>query len=550
MTADQHDRPIGRRRAVQGLLGAGVLLGTGAGSAAAAPASVPGAAPASVPDAVGGSVLVPDVAPLPAAADDPPRPVPDPGGAQTPASWTTVGLPVPFDAWVGRRTCIAHRGSGDAMPENSIEAFSAALAWGATCMEVSVRSTSDGLLVVLHDSTLDRTTTGSGAVAGRTAAYVGGLALKAPQLGPGWSSPAVRVPTFEQVLQVCGGRTVLAVEAKDDSAYAAILAMVRRYGLAGSVMIKVHHSNAARISAAQRDGFAVFGYFGTASEISSTTIATLAGRLRHGRDYMILWGYSSDTGHGMLADSLVTTAVRTGHQIWVAPVQRRHEADHFRALGVSGIVTSNFGYVAGTLVPATRDFWSRKKLNPGELTIAPESSTAGPTWTGPDELTLGGAQGRQQFLMLGNCSPVPAARGTYTVDIDTRWTTLPSDRAGHIDIAFGEADDRYYELQNGESNGYHAVFRADGRLQIYAHLAGQTNGELLATATGPAHTSGRWMHLRLTVTPTTITLSRTDTGVPSPVTARATDGRFRGGYLHIGRATATGVVSFRKLAIS
>ena len=63
---------------------------------------------------------------------------------------------------------IAHRGGAALRPENTLLAFRHALALGADVLELDVRATADGRLVVLHDPTVDRTTDGGGAVAALT----------------------------------------------------------------------------------------------------------------------------------------------------------------------------------------------------------------------------------------------------------------------------------------------------------------------------------------------------------------------------------------------
>jgi len=60
---------------------------------------------------------------------------------------------------------IAHRGSASRAPENTILAFKAALEDGARWIETDVKLTSDGVPILMHDDTLDRTTNGKGLVA-------------------------------------------------------------------------------------------------------------------------------------------------------------------------------------------------------------------------------------------------------------------------------------------------------------------------------------------------------------------------------------------------
>lgn len=85
---------------------------------------------------------------------------------------------------------IGHRGAAALEPENTVRSFRRAAAEGATALELDLRLTGDGRLVVLHDPTLDRTTDGTGPVDEATLA---GLQRYDAGLGE-------RVPTFEETL--------------------------------------------------------------------------------------------------------------------------------------------------------------------------------------------------------------------------------------------------------------------------------------------------------------------------------------------------------------
>ena len=69
----------------------------------------------------------------------------------------------------------AHRGASALAPENTLEAFRLAVESGARGLELDVHVTRDGEVVVIHDASVDRTTDGSGAVAGMTLAELRGL---------------------------------------------------------------------------------------------------------------------------------------------------------------------------------------------------------------------------------------------------------------------------------------------------------------------------------------------------------------------------------------
>ena len=95
--------------------------------------------------------------------------------------------------------CVAHRGYSAVAPENTLPALAAAVRGGASYVEFDVRTTADGVPVVFHDRTVDRTTDGSGHVWELTVGEV--RALDAGS----WFSPAyrgVRVPLLTEALDL------------------------------------------------------------------------------------------------------------------------------------------------------------------------------------------------------------------------------------------------------------------------------------------------------------------------------------------------------------
>jgi glycerophosphoryl diester phosphodiesterase len=447
---------------------------------------------------------------------------------------------------VGSAPLVVHRGSGDVFPENSLEGYRWSLDRGARIAEISVRATSDGTMIAMHDATYDRTTTGTGAVAEQPYSYTETLTLKAPQLGPGWKTAGLAVPTLDSLLDAVGGRMLLALEAKDDSLAPRILAEMDRRGLRDTMILKTFHTSTKRIAAAQQEKLPVFAYYGSTTDLTEQSLTELAGQLHKGRDFLVLWGYQPD---GSLLDpSLVRFAVDTGHLVWVASLHRRSDAATFRELGVTGVVTADYGYLAGTVPVVTADNWASRELAPGELMKVPDSAATPLYWDGDGGLQFRSAAGDQQFIALGNFSPVAAADATYTVDLDVQWTRLPAERSGAVELAIGHADDRYYQSGAGTANGYGIRFGADGTLALTAHTDTGPAVAVLGAAGSTAPEQGAWAHLRVTVSPTGIDCSRTD--LATPLTVGSTDTRFRGGYLHLGRIAPDAAVTFRRLTVT
>jgi glycerophosphoryl diester phosphodiesterase len=107
----------------------------------------------------------------------------------------------------------AHRGGALLWPENSMLAFRNALAMGADFLELDVHLSRDGEVVVIHDATLDRTTTGTGPVRERTLAELQGLRLKDRTGAPVPEPP----PTLDQVVVLAAaGKRQMLLEIKLD----------------------------------------------------------------------------------------------------------------------------------------------------------------------------------------------------------------------------------------------------------------------------------------------------------------------------------------------
>ena len=104
-----------------------------------------------------------------------------------------------------RRPIVGHRGNAAHAPENTLESFRQALAAGAECIELDVHLSADGVAVVIHDATLDRTTDATGAVAALPLARICQADAGARFSADGGSFPyrgvGHIVPTLEEVLR-------------------------------------------------------------------------------------------------------------------------------------------------------------------------------------------------------------------------------------------------------------------------------------------------------------------------------------------------------------
>ena len=147
---------------------------------------------------------------------------------------------------------LAHRGSSAVAPENTLEAFRAAVEAGAGGLELDVHLTRDGHVVVLHDETVDRTTGGTGEVAGMTLDELRGLDAGHNFSPDGGSTlpyrgTNVRVPTLAEVLREFPGVAVnIDMKADRPGIEAAVLEVLRQANAVGRALVVSSRRGAMR----------------------------------------------------------------------------------------------------------------------------------------------------------------------------------------------------------------------------------------------------------------------------------------------------------------
>ncbi len=114
-------------------------------------------------------------------------------------------------AALGRPLNIAHRGASHAAPPNTLSAFLKAAELGADGVEFDVQRSADGVPVVIHDFSVDRTTDGTGAVSSMTLAELKELDAGST-FDPSYAGEPI--PTLAEVLEAVGSRLLLNIELK------------------------------------------------------------------------------------------------------------------------------------------------------------------------------------------------------------------------------------------------------------------------------------------------------------------------------------------------
>ena len=127
----------------------------------------------------------------------------------------------------------SHRGDWRNFCENSLEAIDNAAKMGVDIVEIDVQRTKDGQLILMHDPTLDRTTTGKGNIKDTTLAYIRTLHLK-----NGCNIRTIhRVPTLEEALIHAKGKVMLNLD-KADRYFDQVYELTKKTGTTKQIIMK------------------------------------------------------------------------------------------------------------------------------------------------------------------------------------------------------------------------------------------------------------------------------------------------------------------------
>jgi glycerophosphoryl diester phosphodiesterase len=215
---------------------------------------------------------------------------------------------------------VAHRGAvGPGQPENTLAAFRQAIASGAEAIEIDLRGTRDGEVVVIHDATVDRTTNGTGAVADRTLAQL-------RQLDAGRGE---RIPTYQEVLRlVAGTGIVLLLDIKKGGVLdrQKVIRVTEQHDAVAQVIVGPRNLEDLKAFRALNPGLRTLGFV--------DEIEDIAPFIEGGADIIRLWPewiYASP--------SLVDKVHHLGRQVWTTAGDAPGvELEKLVRLGVRGIL--------------------------------------------------------------------------------------------------------------------------------------------------------------------------------------------------------------------
>ncbi|HUG09448.1 MAG TPA: glycerophosphodiester phosphodiesterase family protein [Opitutaceae bacterium] len=236
-----------------------------------------------------------------------------------------------------RTLVIGHRGARAVAPENTLPSFEAALAAGVDLVEFDYRHTSDGMPVVVHDATVERTTDARRIWKGRGMTVAGRTLADLRKLDAGsWMNArfaGTRLPTLEEALDAITPRAMPLIERKAGDA-ATCAQILQEKSLVDGVVVIAFDWSFLRELKSLAPGL-VLGALGPSSANGRGPLraAMLDAILRMGID-LVVW-------NNRVSRVSIAAAHARGMRVWVYTVNDPGEAVGLAEIGVDGIITDN-----------------------------------------------------------------------------------------------------------------------------------------------------------------------------------------------------------------
>lgn len=242
-----------------------------------------------------------------------------------------------------RPLVMAHRGGAGLWPENTIYAFQRALKMGVQVLEMDMRATADNQLVIIHDSTVDRTTEGSGPVASMTLEE-----LKRLDAGYYWSPDAgrsfplrgrgLRVPSLSEILMAFAGvRLNIDIKQERPSIVKPFCRMLREHEAESSVMVASFNQSVLDEFRAECRGVATSGSVMDIRSFLALKTREHADERAHAARALQVPEYAG--GRALLTAGFITEAHRRGLEVHAWTINDEASMQRLIELKVDGIIT-------------------------------------------------------------------------------------------------------------------------------------------------------------------------------------------------------------------
>ncbi|WP_242354753.1 glycerophosphodiester phosphodiesterase [Anaeromyxobacter sp. SG64] len=413
---------------------------------------------------------------------------------------------------------VGHRGSTNvAAPENTRAAFDYAASIGIP-IETDVTISCDGVPMILHDATPDRTT---GVTTNRDAWTYSADELRqldASQVYyPEVFSPQP-IPSFEDVLSCYGPTTLLLAEVKSGPRqsvtgrpgfYTTAVAMANlivKYGLQPSVAVTSF--NDADLATVRRTDPSIRTILTQSELISASTAANMG-----------VWAVA--VHFASVSAQYVAALHAAGLKVFVWPVGSVVDAERMLGMGVDGIIADDPQYVMA---------FANRRTPTGVTTAHVPDTLAGSGWPSYSTASNASRTVKNGFVtfsydaftesstsLLGVPLRSADSPATQTITTTLKIIAAGEDQTRFVGFRFAWSTDNDTSIVgSATSNGYYFTHRLNGTVELVRVAAGSYS--ILKTSVWSSIAADQAIPLRFDVTPTEITVRRTDTNQSLTVT--------------------------------
>lgn len=259
-------------------------------------------------------------------------------------TFTRSATDTPFAENIQRRPLVmAHRGGAGLWPENTMYGFERAVDLGVDMLETEIHSTADNILVLMHDSTVDRTTNGSGPIRAFTLEE-----LKTLDAGYNWTSDGgltfpfrgsgITVPTLEEVFTALPtARINIDIKQEKPSLVEPLCKTIRTFDMTDKVMVASFNSKVLKAFRRVCPEVTTSAGTGEVAFFFMVNMVFLGAVYRPACQAFQVPEYSS--GLRVLTKRFVETAHGLNLAVHVWTINEVTDMKRLLALGVDGIVT-------------------------------------------------------------------------------------------------------------------------------------------------------------------------------------------------------------------
>lgn len=172
----------------------------------------------------------------------------------------------------GKIMVCAHRATEAGYPENALSAIQNAINLGIEMVELDIRETKDGQLVLMHDATIQRTTTGTGNVNSYTLQEIKQFNLKKAD----GSLTNEKIPTLTEVFDLARGKIYINLDLNEKAPFAKVYPLAKQYGMLKEVMFYTKDNTAIRSMLTTNPNLLVLPYVDDETEFNSFSNITLS----------------------------------------------------------------------------------------------------------------------------------------------------------------------------------------------------------------------------------------------------------------------------------